>query len=147
MGATEGVGIVLIINAFLGKAKVSQLDMSFLIQDHIIRFHISIDYSFSVEVFNGEEDLSDVDFGNFFREPPFLLEDGSDVPTGAVLQDEEQLCGILEGILQLYYEGVADLAQDVSLSLSVLHDIVLHYLLFVKHLHGILHLRMLLRFY
>lgn len=90
-----------------------------------------------MQVFDGEDDLRCVELGLFFREALFLGEESEQFSSWAILESEEELLIILEGVVELDDEGVVHADEDVAFG----HDMVFLFslldILLLEDLHGV----------
>jgi len=58
----------------LRESEVSQLEVPLVVEEHVLRFQISVNDTVAVEALEREDHLSRVEASSVFREPPFFPE-------------------------------------------------------------------------
>ena len=82
--------------------------MPLVIQDHIVRLEISKNNVIAMELLNSQQNLTDIDSRFVFIEPFLYLEILRQIPSWAILQDQEKLILGLESKVQANYKWMAD---------------------------------------
>ena len=68
----ETVGAIGLLDALLGEAEVSYLNMSLSIKNDVLRLEVSIDYIFSMQGTNSDNHFCGIKFCALFIEPLLL---------------------------------------------------------------------------
>ena len=116
--ATKGKSSVL--NNF-SKTKISELNVAIGGNEYILRFEISVDDIFAMEVLEDEDELRGVERGFVGFENAFFSEVGEELPTRNVFHEEVNVFAVLVHALKVDDERVADWFQDLVLVADVVH--------------------------
>lgn len=103
--ATKGKSSVL--NNF-SKTKISELNVAIGGNEYILRFEISVDDIFAMEVLEDEDELRGVEGGFVGFEHAFFSEVGEELPAGNVFHEEVNVFAVLVHALKVDDERVAD---------------------------------------
>lgn len=103
--ATKGKGSVL--NNF-SKTKISELNVAIGGNEYILRFKISVDDIFAMEVLEDEDELRGVEGGFVRFKHAFFSEVGEELPAGNVFHEEVNVFAVLVHALKVNDERVAD---------------------------------------
>jgi len=122
--ATEGLGGLRILDALLGEAEVGKHCVAPLVYHDVFGLQVPVNDVILVQVGYRREDLGDVDARVALLEPPVALQQLAEVTQRAVLQDEEEIVVVLEGVAQLHYERVHRDRKHVALAHRVLDEII-----------------------
>mmetsp|Transcript_122498 Transcript_122498/g.305938 ORF Transcript_122498/g.305938 Transcript_122498/m.305938 type:complete len:211 (+) Transcript_122498:548-1180(+) len=135
--AAHGLGRKVVLDALLAQAEVREFNMAISIKENILRFEIPIDDVQPVQILDGQQDLRGVKSPTALGEAASPAEVEKELAPGAILQDEVELLGCLEGVVQRHDKRVRDGLQDVPLRLSVLDLVALDDILLPEHFHRI----------
>lgn len=133
--AAETGGLGVVVDFLLGQPEVSQLGVSLFVQHHVVGFKVALDDVVRVQVLDGQQDFGDVELGGVLVELLQLVQDLAQVAARALLHDQEQLLGGLEGLEEFHDEGVLHVGQDVAFGLGLARQVAAHDLLLAQHLH------------
>lgn len=103
------------LDSHLAQAKISQLDVSLSVDEHILWLQISVQNVHLVEMLQSQQNIGSVKLGCILLKSANLTEIEEQLASGAVLQTEEQLGLRLEGVVHLHDVGVVHTFKNASL--------------------------------
>lgn len=135
--AAETGGLGLVVDLLLAEPEVREFGVALFVEHDVVGLEVALNDVVGVQVLDGQQDFGDVELGGVFVELLQFVQDLAQVAAGALLHDEEQLLGGLEGLEEFDDEGVLDLGEDVALCLGLAREVAAHDLLLAQHLHGL----------
>mmetsp|Transcript_20987 Transcript_20987/g.28231 ORF Transcript_20987/g.28231 Transcript_20987/m.28231 type:complete len:220 (-) Transcript_20987:1507-2166(-) len=135
--AAETTSLRVVHHTNLGEAEICQKGVAIFIKDDIVWLEVAEDDVTTVEVFEGQQNLSEIQSGPILIKSLVFLQGSAHVATRCVIEEQEKFLGRLEGILQTHDERMVHERQDISLCLGVLHQVLSQDLLFVEDFHGV----------
>mmetsp|Transcript_16554 Transcript_16554/g.55914 ORF Transcript_16554/g.55914 Transcript_16554/m.55914 type:complete len:315 (-) Transcript_16554:198-1142(-) len=123
-------------HALLGQTKVGEADVAALIEEHVLRFEVSVYHPEAVHVLQRQRQFGDVEPRARLGELAELLQMAEQLAAGAVVQNEEKLVPRLERSVHAHDKGVVHVAQHRALRPRVLHLVALHDVFLFQNLHG-----------
>jgi hypothetical protein len=133
----ETFGDVVVVYAFLRESEVCQAGMPILIEYHVVRLEVTLDYFLFVQVLYGQQYLTELEASRGFVEPFVLVQQLSQVPVGTLVQDQEQSLFCLKSLVEAHYERVSHLGEYVALRHGLSRQIPPHYFRLLKYLHSL----------
>ena len=79
-----------------GESKISDFDMSFMTNEQVLWFEITICNVHTMEIFEGEDDLNSVEECHIIRESSLSSEEGEDFATTSIIQKHENVTIVLK---------------------------------------------------
>jgi len=119
------------------QAKISDPNISMVIQKHILRLQIPVNDSFRMQVSEGEHDLGGVITRSRFLEATYLGEMEEQLATGTVIQHEVKFIFRLECVLESDNERMKHLPEHAPFGLRMGNLVPSNYVRFIQHFHGI----------
>mmetsp|Transcript_12516 Transcript_12516/g.37924 ORF Transcript_12516/g.37924 Transcript_12516/m.37924 type:complete len:207 (-) Transcript_12516:1463-2083(-) len=111
--------------------------MSVMIEEHILKFHITIENTTRVKILEGQKDFSHKELHGFASKPTaMLLQVKEEVTTTQIVHHHVELVGALPGPVHVQQKGVR-VAQDVALGEEVAKVTLALQLTLGNHLHGV----------
>mmetsp|Transcript_37512 Transcript_37512/g.107671 ORF Transcript_37512/g.107671 Transcript_37512/m.107671 type:complete len:212 (-) Transcript_37512:439-1074(-) len=135
-GPAEGCRVVA-VDALFGEPEVRQHGMPGLVEHDVVRLQVPEDDLALVQVAEGEQQLRGVELGEGLLQAPLSADQLLQIPIRAVLQHQDQERRGLEGVVQGHDVGVADVGEDVALSLRIPLEILRADLALLERLHCI----------
>ena len=92
--------------------------MTVLVNQNVLRFDISMDNAVSMDLLNGQYELSEVDSSLLLSKPSIalLIYHSSHVSSWTVVCDHVEILKSLEGVVELGHELMINLALDLFFS-------------------------------
>lgn len=126
------------------ETEVGQTDVALQVQQDVLGLQVTVDDVVLVQLLEREDDLGGKQTRLLLREAAVLLEPEEELATAAVVHDEVELVGRLEGVRQAREVRVLDALQDAALRLGVQQLVALDQRGLAQRLHGVDHLGVLL---
>jgi hypothetical protein len=98
----------------LAETKVSDSNVAFFVQEHVLWLEVSVDDSVFVKTPNGVNNFCGVDLSPLFVEPLFLPEVGEQFSSVQEIDNKVKLCLGLEGVVKPHDVWVLNFFQNVS---------------------------------
>ena len=106
----------LVLETLLRQAEVCDLDVPFVIQQHILWLQIAINYTVCVQVAQSFNQLRCIEACSTLAELLILAQVVEKLATVEEVHDEVELAACLEGVVKLHDKWTIDFLQNVSLS-------------------------------
>lgn len=106
---------VVILREDLGDAKISDLDVSIFVQQHVLRLEVAVHDIPAVEVLDGREYLRCEVASLVLAELPLIAHDVEQLAPLHVVHQHVDLGGGVEGEVQLHEERVVEVLEDEPL--------------------------------
>lgn len=122
----------------LAEPKVSQLEVASAIEQNILRLQVSVDNLFGVEVFDGQDEFSNVETCLILRKNDFSGQVETEIATRAVVQCQVEVVRSLERIMEINNKWVVGLFQNVGFYDGVLELLLDDQVFLLEGLEGVL---------
>mmetsp|Transcript_17380 Transcript_17380/g.40346 ORF Transcript_17380/g.40346 Transcript_17380/m.40346 type:complete len:274 (-) Transcript_17380:84-905(-) len=120
----------------LGQSKVPQFDVTIGIQQHILRFQITVYNASLMQMTNGQQQLGRIETGHAFGKTTKSRQMEKQLATGTIIQHQIQLIGCLKGIMQFHNKGMIHHRQHLAFCTSPFNLPSLDQMRLSKNLHG-----------
>jgi hypothetical protein len=136
MRPAKRIRVVIVVNIYLRKAKVGQFDIAVLAYQDIVWLEVSIQDILGVQVFNCNDDLTNILTSYCFSKPFFPFKNVSKVAVFAILKKQKDVLVILKSEVHFCDKWAVFAEQkNVALCLGIDFHVLRIDHLFVHHFH------------
>lgn len=135
--ATEAECAIGLLDALLGETEVSDADVTFAVEQHVLGLEVAINNVPIMESADGDYHFGCVVARSILGKSLFLAQIGEELAAIQEINKEIQLDVRLERVMETDNVRILDLLEDISLGLRLHEQILLDQLVLLEYFHGV----------